>query len=47
MFTALPTGIVQAAVLEEHNLRYWYKGNLDFLNESGIMLLEVYVRRNG
>jgi hydroxymethylbilane synthase len=36
--TALPTGIVQAAVLERANLDILvHKGNVDFLNELGII----------
>jgi hydroxymethylbilane synthase len=48
--TALPIGIVQAAVLERANTLdiLCTKGNLDFLNNEGTTPQEVcVVRRNG
>jgi hydroxymethylbilane synthase len=47
--TALPVGIVQAAVLERATTRYIStQGNVDFLNELELLLPEVYdVRHNG
>jgi porphobilinogen deaminase len=48
--TALPQGIVQAAVLERANILdiLVHKGNLDFLENTELSPLEVYaVKRNG